>query len=196
MNEAAQQTQSKTDKGKDDLILETDTVKIATNVSERSAIEFEALDEEKANILAQLVANALSEPDLRHIHAGGYGCLANFHVIDCIYSAFVFQRPPCWPINDQINLLSQCKPHLQKAEPYPRLCLLHDQRIHQLSSESSSLPFPALKGHFSYTGFFLFVFYPLTVGERYPKFPHHVKVATRKLSNRFRALLFLTRPSL
>ena len=61
MNEAAQQTQSKTDKGKDDLILETDTVKIATNVSERSAIEFEALDEEKANILAQLVANALSE---------------------------------------------------------------------------------------------------------------------------------------
>lgn len=60
MNEATQQTQSKTDKGTDNLTFETDTVKIAANVPEKSAIEFEALDEEKANILTQLLASALS----------------------------------------------------------------------------------------------------------------------------------------
>ena len=56
MNEVKQQTQSKTDKGKDDPIVGADTVKITANVSEMPAVVFEPIDEEQAIILAQLVA--------------------------------------------------------------------------------------------------------------------------------------------
>ena len=61
MNQLNQETQAKPDKGKDDPIVGADTVKIAANISEKPAIEFEAIDEEQANILAQLVANDLSK---------------------------------------------------------------------------------------------------------------------------------------
>jgi hypothetical protein len=38
-----------------------DTVNISAKVTEKSAIEFETIDEKQANILAQLVANNLSK---------------------------------------------------------------------------------------------------------------------------------------
>ena len=57
MNQLNQETRSKPDKGKDDPIVGADTVKIIANISEKPAIEFETIDEEQANILAQLVAN-------------------------------------------------------------------------------------------------------------------------------------------
>jgi len=60
MMELNQETQSKTDKGKDDPVGATDTVNLTANVSERPAIKFESLDEERAIILAQLVANNLT----------------------------------------------------------------------------------------------------------------------------------------
>ena len=43
------------------LIVGTDTITITANISEKPAIEFEPIDEEQANILAQLVANDLSK---------------------------------------------------------------------------------------------------------------------------------------
>lgn len=61
MNQLNQETQTKPDKGKNDPMVGTDTVKIKANISEKPAIEFEAIDEEQANILAQLVANDLSK---------------------------------------------------------------------------------------------------------------------------------------
>ncbi len=61
MNQLNQGTQAKPDKGKDDSIVGADTVKITAKISEKPAIEFEAIDEEQANILAKLVANDLSK---------------------------------------------------------------------------------------------------------------------------------------
>jgi len=61
MNELTQQPQSKPDKGKDNSTGATDIVKITANISEKPALEFEAIDEEQAIILAQLVANDLSK---------------------------------------------------------------------------------------------------------------------------------------
>ena len=61
MNKGPLQTQPEPNKEKDDSIVGTDTVKIAANISERPPIEFEPIDEEQANILAQLVANDLSK---------------------------------------------------------------------------------------------------------------------------------------
>jgi hypothetical protein len=61
MNKGPLQTQPEPNKEKDDPIVGTDTVKITANISERPAIEFEPIDEEQANILAQLVANDLSK---------------------------------------------------------------------------------------------------------------------------------------
>jgi hypothetical protein len=61
MNKGPLQTQPEPNKEKDDPIVRTDTVKITANISERPAIEFESIDEEQANILAQLVANDLSK---------------------------------------------------------------------------------------------------------------------------------------
>ena len=61
MNQLNQETQAKPDKGKDDPIVGADTVKITANILEKPAIEFESIDEEQANILAQLVANDLSK---------------------------------------------------------------------------------------------------------------------------------------
>ena len=42
-------------------ISQAGTVKITAKISEKPAIEFEAIDEEQANILAKLVANDLSK---------------------------------------------------------------------------------------------------------------------------------------
>ncbi len=61
MNDLTQQLQSKPNKGKDNSTGTTDTVKITANISEKPALEFEAIDEEQANILAQLVASDLSK---------------------------------------------------------------------------------------------------------------------------------------
>ena len=62
MNKGPLQTQPEPNKEKDDPIVgTTETVNFTANVSERLAIEFEAIDEEQANILAQLVANDLSK---------------------------------------------------------------------------------------------------------------------------------------
>ena len=61
VNKGPLQTQPEPNKEKDDPIVGTDTVKITANISERPAIEFEPIDEEQANILAQLVANDLSK---------------------------------------------------------------------------------------------------------------------------------------
>jgi hypothetical protein len=55
------QTQPEPDKEKNDPVVRTDTVKITANISGKPAIEFESIDEEQANILAQLVANDLSK---------------------------------------------------------------------------------------------------------------------------------------
>jgi len=61
MNQLNQETQAKPNKGKENPIVDADTVKISANISENPAIGFEAIDEEQANILAQLVANDLSK---------------------------------------------------------------------------------------------------------------------------------------
>jgi len=60
MNQLNQGIQSKTDKTKDDPVGTTETVNFTANVSERPAIKFESLNEEQAIILAQLVANNLT----------------------------------------------------------------------------------------------------------------------------------------
>ena len=61
MNKGPLQTQPEPNKKKDDPIVGADTVKITANITEKLAIEFESIDEEQANILAQLVANDLSK---------------------------------------------------------------------------------------------------------------------------------------
>ena len=61
MDKGPFQTQPEPNKKKDDPIVGTDTVTITTNISEKPTIEFESIDEEQANILAQLVANDLSK---------------------------------------------------------------------------------------------------------------------------------------
>ena len=61
MNKGPLQTQPEPNMEKDDSIVRTDTVEITANLSEKPAIEFEPIDEEQANILAQLVANDLSK---------------------------------------------------------------------------------------------------------------------------------------
>ncbi|MCD6356347.1 MAG: hypothetical protein J7L66_03580 [Anaerolineaceae bacterium] len=61
MNNGPLQTQPEPNKEKDDPIVRTDTVKITANITEKPVIEFEPIDEEQANILAQLVANDLSK---------------------------------------------------------------------------------------------------------------------------------------
>ena len=61
MNELKQQNEFKQEKLNDDPIVKTDTVEIAANVSERPAVEFEAIDEEEAVNLAQLLSIDLSK---------------------------------------------------------------------------------------------------------------------------------------
>ena len=63
-NELTQPTQSKPDKEKNDSAEAADTVKITANISEKPALEFEAINEEQANILAQLVATDLSKQSI------------------------------------------------------------------------------------------------------------------------------------
>ena len=61
VNKGPLQTQSEPNKEKDGPIVGTDTVTITTNFSEKPAIEFEPIDEEQANVIAQWVANDLSK---------------------------------------------------------------------------------------------------------------------------------------
>ena len=61
MNELKQQNQSKPDKDKDDAIRGSDTVQVTANISDKRAIEFNAINEEDAIILADLVAQDLSK---------------------------------------------------------------------------------------------------------------------------------------
>ena len=61
MNELKQQSQSKPDKDKDDAIRGSDTVQVTANISDKRAIEFNAINEEDAIILADLVAQDLSK---------------------------------------------------------------------------------------------------------------------------------------
>ena len=78
MMELNQETQSKTDKGKDDPVGATDTVNLTANVSERPAIKFESLDEEQAIILAQLVANNLTNQPFGISTPAGMDALRTF----------------------------------------------------------------------------------------------------------------------
>ena len=61
MNELKQQNQFKPDKDKDDAIRGSDTVQVTANISDKRAIEFNAINEEDAIILAELVAQDLSK---------------------------------------------------------------------------------------------------------------------------------------
>ena len=61
MNELKQQNQFKPDKDKDDAIRGSDTVQVTANISDKRAIEFNAINEEDAIILADLVAQDLSK---------------------------------------------------------------------------------------------------------------------------------------
>lgn len=63
-NELTQQAQSKPDKGKNDSAGATDSVKITANISKKPVLEFEVINEEQANILAQLVATDLSKQSI------------------------------------------------------------------------------------------------------------------------------------
>ena len=60
MTEMNSQARSKQDKPADGPVGATDTINIKASVSEKPAIEFEPIDEEKALILSQLVATDLS----------------------------------------------------------------------------------------------------------------------------------------
>jgi len=61
MNELKQQNQFKPDKDKDDAIRGSDTVQVTGNILDKRAIEFNAINEEEAIILAELVAQDLSK---------------------------------------------------------------------------------------------------------------------------------------
>ena len=78
MNKGPLQTQPEPNKEKDDPIVRTDTVKITANISEKPAIEFEPIDEEQANILAQLVANDLSKQSYGMSSQDGIDILRSF----------------------------------------------------------------------------------------------------------------------
>ena len=71
MNELKQQNQFKPDKDKDDAVRGTDTVQVTANIADKPAIEFDAINEEDAIVLAQLVANDLSKQSFgMSTHAG------------------------------------------------------------------------------------------------------------------------------
>ena len=78
VNKGPLQTQPEPNKKKDDPIVGTDTVTITTNISEKPAIEFESIDEEQANILAQLVANDLSKQSFGMSSQAGIDILRSF----------------------------------------------------------------------------------------------------------------------
>ena len=78
MNKGPLQTQPEPNKEKDDPIVGTDTVKITANISEKPTIEFEPINEEQANILAQLVANDLSKQSYGMSSQAGIDILRSF----------------------------------------------------------------------------------------------------------------------
>ena len=78
VNKGPLQTQPEQIKKKDDPIVGADTVKITANISEKPAIELEPIDEEQANILAQLVANDLSKQSYGMSSQAGIDILRSF----------------------------------------------------------------------------------------------------------------------
>jgi hypothetical protein len=78
MNKGPLQTQPEPNKEKDDPIVGTDSVKITANISEKAAIEFEPIDEEQANSIAQLVANDLSKQSYGMSGQDGIDILRSF----------------------------------------------------------------------------------------------------------------------
>ena len=78
MNKGPLQTQPEPNKEKDDPIVGTDTITITANISEKPPIEFEPIDEEQANILAQLVANDLSKQSYGMSSQDGIDILRSF----------------------------------------------------------------------------------------------------------------------
>ena len=78
VNKGPLQTQPESKKENDGPIVGTDTVKITANISEKPAIEFESIDEEQANILAQLVANDLSKQSYGMSSQDGIDILRSF----------------------------------------------------------------------------------------------------------------------
>ncbi len=76
MIELNQEPQTRTEK--DDSTVLTDTVNISAKVTEKSAIEFEPIDEKQANILAQLVANDLSKQSYGMSTRTGIDALRSF----------------------------------------------------------------------------------------------------------------------
>jgi hypothetical protein len=78
MNELNPQARSKQDKAAGGFAGATDTVKITASVSEKSAIEFDPIDEEQAAILSQLVANDLNKQSLGISTLAGMDVLRSF----------------------------------------------------------------------------------------------------------------------
>ena len=78
MDKGPLQTQPEPNKEKDDPIGKADTITITANISEKPAIEFEPIDEEQANILAQLVANDLSKQTFGMSSQDGIDILRSF----------------------------------------------------------------------------------------------------------------------
>ena len=78
MNELKQQTQFKAEKGKGDSPREIDIVKITANITDSPAMEFDALNEEDALILSQLVANDLGRQSFGMSTQAGMEALKTF----------------------------------------------------------------------------------------------------------------------
>lgn len=71
MNELKQQNQFKPDKGIDDAIKDTDSVQVTPNIADKPAIEFDAINEEDAINLTELVAQDLSKQSFGMSIQGG-----------------------------------------------------------------------------------------------------------------------------
>lgn len=70
-NELKQQNQFKPDKGIDDAIKGTDSVQVTANIADKPAIEFDAINEEDAINLTELVAQDLSKQSFGMSIQGG-----------------------------------------------------------------------------------------------------------------------------
>ena len=78
MNEPNPEAATKEEKGSDGSVGFTDTVKITARVSAKPRIAFEPMDEEKAAVLAQLVANDLNKHPAGISGSAGMDALRSF----------------------------------------------------------------------------------------------------------------------
>ena len=78
MNELKQQNQFKPDIDKNDAVRDTDTVKITANIADKPAIEYDAINEEEAINLTEVVVQALSKQSLGISTQAGTEALSNF----------------------------------------------------------------------------------------------------------------------